>query len=56
MKADDQRSAQKQSRTDAPKDRPADPVGTEAAEKGGVEPAKRDAERDWQDSPKESGE
>jgi hypothetical protein len=30
--------------------------GTEAKRKGGVEPAKRQAERDWQDSAKESGE
>ncbi len=29
--------------------------GTEAARKGGVEPAKRQAEHDWQDSAKESG-
>jgi hypothetical protein len=29
--------------------------GTETAKKGGVEPAKRQAERDWQDSAKESG-
>jgi hypothetical protein len=31
-------------------------TGTEAERKGGVEPAKRQAERDWQDSAKESGE
>jgi hypothetical protein len=30
-------------------------TGTEAERKGGVEPAKRQAERDWQDSAKESG-
>ncbi|HEX3837612.1 MAG TPA: hypothetical protein VHW25_11675 [Steroidobacteraceae bacterium] len=29
--------------------------GTEAQKKGGIEPAKRQAERDWQDSAKESG-
>ena len=29
--------------------------GTEAERKGGVEPAKRQAERDWEDSAKESG-
>jgi hypothetical protein len=29
--------------------------GTEARRKGGVEPAKRQAERDWEDSAKESG-
>jgi hypothetical protein len=29
--------------------------GTEARRKGGVESAKRQAERDWQDSAKESG-
>lgn len=33
--------------------RPGD--GSEAAQKGGKEPAKRQAERDWEDSPKESG-
>jgi hypothetical protein len=31
------------------------PPGTEATRNGGVEPAKRQAERDWQDSAKESG-
>jgi hypothetical protein len=30
-------------------------TGTEAERKGGVEPAKRQAERDWEDSAKESG-
>lgn len=30
-------------------------TGTEAQRKGGVEPAKRQAEKDWQDSAKESG-
>jgi hypothetical protein len=29
--------------------------GIEARRKGGVEPAKRQAERDWEDSAKESG-
>jgi len=32
------------------------PVGTEAARAGGVESAQRQAERDWQNSAKESGE
>jgi hypothetical protein len=31
-------------------------AGTEAAVKGGAEPAKRQAERDWQSSAKEAGE
>jgi hypothetical protein len=31
-------------------------VGTEAAVKGGKDEAKRQAERDWQQGPKESGE
>jgi hypothetical protein len=31
-------------------------AGTETALKGGSEPAKRQAERDWKDSSKESGE
>ena len=30
-------------------------TGTEAERKGGIEPAKRQAERDWEDSAKESG-
>jgi hypothetical protein len=35
----------------------ADPaVGTESAAKGGADAAKRQAERDWQDSAKEEGE
>jgi hypothetical protein len=29
--------------------------GTEAERQGGVEPAKRQAQRDWEDSAKESG-
>ena len=29
--------------------------GTEVEKQGGVEPAKRQAERDWQESAKESG-
>ena len=56
MKANEKRSAQEQSRTPAPQERAADPVGTEATQKGGAEPARREAERDWQDSSKESGE
>jgi hypothetical protein len=37
--------------------RPADSApGTESALKGGSEPAKRQAERDWKESAKESGE
>ncbi len=31
-------------------------VETEAAQMGGKEPAQRQAERDWENSPKESGE
>jgi hypothetical protein len=31
-------------------------AGTETAVKGGSGPAKRQAERDWKDSPKEEGE
>jgi hypothetical protein len=31
-------------------------VGTESAQKGGSEPAKRQAERDWENSSKEAGE
>jgi hypothetical protein len=30
-------------------------VGTEAKRKGGIDSAKRQAERDWEDSAKESG-
>ena len=30
-------------------------TGTEAERMGGIEPAKRQAERDWEDSAKESG-
>ena len=37
----------------APK--PVSGTGTEAERKGGIEPAKRQAERDWEDSAKESG-
>jgi hypothetical protein len=44
-------------RTDEAENRPADSApGTESALKGGSEPAKRQAERDWKDSSKESGE
>jgi hypothetical protein len=35
---------------------PGPAVGTEAEQKGGKEPAKRQAERDWEHSAKESGE
>ena len=30
-------------------------TGTEAKRKGGIEPAKRQAKRDWEESAKESG-
>lgn len=34
---------------------PAKGTGTEAERAGGIEPAKRQAEKDWEDSAKESG-
>lgn len=42
--------------TSPTKGNPAPPEGGEAAKKGGKESAKRQTERDWESSPKESGE
>jgi hypothetical protein len=41
--------------TNEPAEKPAPGTGTEAERKGGVQPAKRQAEHDWEDSAKESG-
>jgi hypothetical protein len=56
MTTDEKHSAQEQTRGRSPGDRSADPkTETEAVVKGDAETAKREAERDWQNSSKESG-
>jgi hypothetical protein len=50
-------SSNNQPTTGSSKDPPGDTgTGTEADRKGGQDSAKRQAERDWQDSAQESGE
>jgi hypothetical protein len=57
MNTDVQNPERERDHTDEAKNRSADSAaGTETALKGGSEPAKRQAERDWKDSSKESGE
>lgn len=54
---DEKKSKQDHSGARAPDEQSADPaVGTEAALGGGKEPARREANRDWENSAKESGE
>ena len=56
MTAETRDRNQRSDRKDEPKPgTPESAPGTETQKKGGTEPAKRQAERDWQDSAKESG-
>jgi len=55
MKHDEKRSnAEPKGKPEERADKAA--VGTEAARTGGIEPAKRQAQKDWENSAKESGE
>jgi hypothetical protein len=57
MTTDEKQPQPASDRTRKSKDQSAEPTaGTETTLKGGVEAAKRQAERDWQDSSKEAGE
>jgi hypothetical protein len=55
MNTEDRTGEQRNDRKREPNKVPSDlAVGGEAAQKGGKEPAQRQAERDWENSPKES--
>jgi hypothetical protein len=57
MTTDEKHPKRERNRTEDSENGSADPtVGTEMAQTGGSEPARRQAERDWQNSSKESGE
>jgi hypothetical protein len=57
MTTDEKQPEPGSDRTRKSNDQPADSTGgTETTAKGGAEAAKRQAERDWQDSSKEAGE
>jgi hypothetical protein len=57
MTTDDKNPKRGRDRTHESQNRSAEPTAaTETAVKGGSEAAKRQAERDWQDSSKEAGE
>jgi hypothetical protein len=57
MTPDEKHPKRERNRTEeSAKGSPDPTVGTETAQTGGSEPARRQAERDWQNSSKESGE
>src|SRR4051812_40290147 len=56
MTVDEKHPKRERDRTDESESHSESPVGTETAVKGDSSTAKRQAERDWNDSAKESGE
>lgn len=57
MSTENRTGEQRNDRKREPNKMPSDPaVGSEASQKGGKKPAQHQAEHDWENSPKESGE